>query len=232
MSISGELERARRLALVADETGARDLLLSLVPAIEAEDRDDLILEVFAQLGDIYLARGANDGVRECIRRIRDCLAIYSGIMAGTMPEAASQLSMPAAEVAHMIRRFSRRAQFLQTGVAAAQGDHEGAEAALSELSRADDAFPQLADEHAHLIVHAQVLCATALCDDDLHVRSAPLWEHVLDAIDRLGDTEFDDQLRVAASTAYSRFCVETGRLTEAEPWLRRAGARARAGDRN
>ncbi|BAX94853.1 hypothetical protein MSG_04743 [Mycobacterium shigaense] len=228
VSISGELERARRLALVADETGAHDLLLSLVPAIEAEDRDEQILEVFAQLGDIYLARGANDAVHECIRRICDCLAIYSGIMAGTMPEAASQASMPAADIAHMIRRFSRRAQFLQTGVAAAQGDHEGAEAALSELSRADDAFPELDDEHARLIVHAQVLCATALCDDDLHVRSAPLWEHVLDAIDRLGDTEFDDQLRVAASTAYGRFCVETGRLTEAEPWLRRAGARARA----
>jgi len=73
VSISGELERARRLALVADETGARDLLLSLMPAIEREDRDDLMLELFAQLGDIYLARGANDGVHECIRRIRDCV---------------------------------------------------------------------------------------------------------------------------------------------------------------
>ncbi|WAC91939.1 hypothetical protein [Mycobacterium sp. Aquia_213] len=228
MSISGELERARRLALVADETGARDLLLSLVPAIEAEDRDDLILEVFAQLGDIYLARGANDGVHECIRRIRDCLAIYSGIIAGTTPEAASQVSLPAADIARMIRRYSRRAQFLQTGLAAAQGDHEGAEAALAELSRADDAFPDLAHEHTHLIVHAQVLCAAALCDDDLHMRSVPLWEQVLDAIDRLDDTEFDDQLRVAAATDYGRFCVETGRLAEAEPWLRRAGARARA----
>ncbi len=230
MGIPGELERARRLALVADETGARDLLLSLMPQIEREDRDDLGLEVIAQLGEINLARGANDGVRESIRRIRDCLAVYSGIAAGTMPEAAGQVRMSGAEVAHMIRRYSRRAQFLQTGLAAAEGDHEGAEAALTELSArdTDGAFPDLADEHARLITRAQVLCATALCDDDLHVRSVPLWESVLGAIDRLGDTEFDDQLRVDAATAYGRFCVETGRLTEAESWLRRAGARAQA----
>ncbi|MDT5117174.1 MAG: hypothetical protein QOE30_2913 [Mycobacterium sp.] len=228
MSISGELERARRLALVADETGARDLLLSLMPAIEREDRDDLMLEVFAQLGDIYLARGANDGVHECIRRIRDCLAVYSGIAAGSMPEAAGQVMMSDTDVARMIRRYSRRAQFLHTGLAAAQGDHEGAETGLAELSAADDAFPELADEHARLIIHAQVLCATALCDDDLHLGSVSLWERVLGAIDGLADTEFDDQLRVAAATAYGRFCVETGRLTEAEPWLRRAGARAQA----
>jgi hypothetical protein len=228
VSISGELERAHRLALVADETGARDLLLSLVPQIEREDRDDLLLEVFAQLGEIYLARGANDRVHECIQRIGDCLAIYSGIVAGTMPESASQVTISDADIAHMIARYSRRAQFLQTGVAAAHGDHEGAENTLAELSQADDAFPELADEHARLVVHAQVLCATALCDDDLHVRSVPLWERVLEAVDGLGDTEFDDQLRVAAATAYGRFCVETGRLTEAEPRLRRAGARAQA----
>ncbi len=228
MSISGDLERARQLALVADETGARDLLLSLVPQIEQEDRDDLILEVFAQLGEIYLARGANDGVHECIRRLGDCLAIYSGIMSGTMPEAASQVKMSDSDIAHMIARYSRRAQLLRTGVAAAQGDHEGAEHALAELSQADDVFPELADEHARLVIHAQVLCASALCDDDLHVRSVPLWERVLGAVDRLGDTEIDDQLRIAAATAYGRFCVETGRLGEAEPHLRRAGARANA----
>ena len=27
---------------------------------------------------------------------------------------------------------------------------------------------------------------------------------------------------------YARFCIETGRLDEAEPWLRRVGARAEA----
>ncbi len=214
MSIPGELENARRLAFAAEETRARDLLLSLMPQIEREDRDDLMLEVFAQLGEIYLARGANDGVHECIRRIR---------------EVTQHVTPPDAEVARMIRRYSRRAQFLQTGLAAAQGDHGGAQAALAGLRDADDAFPDLADEQARLVTHAQVLCATALCDDDLHVRSVPLWEQVLDAIDRLRDgSEAADHLLVSAATAYGRFCVETGRLAEAEPWLRRAGAKAQA----
>ncbi|BBX41261.1 hypothetical protein [Mycobacterium simiae] len=228
MAISDDLERARRLALAADEAAARELLLSLVPEIERRDRDDELLEVFAQLGEIYLARGANDGVRECIRRISDCLTIYSGILDGTMPEAAGQTTMPGTEIARMIRRYSRRAQFLQTGVAAALGDHEGAGTALGRLRDADETFPELAAEHARLIVHAQVLCAAALCDDDLHVDSVPLWDQVVGALDQLGDSELDDQLRVDAGTAYGRFCVETGRLGDAEPWLRRAGARARS----
>ncbi|OBI85556.1 hypothetical protein [Mycobacterium sp. 1245805.9] len=234
MSIPGDLENARRLAFAADETRARDLLLSLVPRIEREDRDDLMLEALAQLGEIYLARGANDGVRESIRRIRDCLAIYSGIAAGDMPEAAEQVRMSDAEVAHMIARYSRRAQFLETGLAAAVGDHEGAAAALAALSDTgpESDLADLADEHDYLVTHAQMLCASALCDDDLHVQSVPLWEQVLAALqdpDRLSsDSPFGDYLRVAAATEYGRFCVETGRLAEAEPWLRRAGARAQA----
>ena len=231
MSIPGELDHARRLAFAADEIRARDLLLSLGPQIEREDRDDLMLEVFAQLGEIYLARGANDGVRESIQRIRDCLASYSAIAAGTMPEAAEQVRMSDAEVARMIFRYTRRARFLETGLAAALGDHEGAASALAVLcdSDSDEGFTDLTDEHAYLRTYAQVLCATALCDDDLHVRSVPLWERVLDGIDHLRDgSEFADHLLVAAATAYSRFCVETGRLAEAEPWLRRAGARAQA----
>jgi tetratricopeptide (TPR) repeat protein len=225
VSIPGELGRARQLAFAADELAARDLLLSLIPGIEQADRDDLILEVFAQLGEIYLARGANDGVRECMQRIRDCLANYSEMAA-------------APGVAQMICRYSRRAQFLQTGLAAAQGDHEGATEALAALAaladslNAPEAFPDLADEHAYLLTHAQILCAVALCDDDLHVRSLPLWEQVLVAINRPaspgGESEFTDHLRIAGATAYGRFCVETGRLAEAEPWLRRAGARAQA----
>ena len=220
MSIPDELANARRLAFAADEMRARDLLLSLMPQIEREDRDDLMLEVFAQLGEIYLVRGVNDGVRESIRRIRDCLGIYSGIATGAMPEAA-----------HLISRYSRRAQFLETGLAAAVGDHEGAASALSELSdtTSDGNVADLADERTYLRTYAQVLCATALCDDDLHVRSVPLWERVLDGVDHLRDGgEFADHLLIAAGTAYGRFCVETGRLAEAEPWLRRAGARAEA----
>jgi tetratricopeptide (TPR) repeat protein len=215
VSISDELARARQLTYAADETSARDLLLSLIPQIEQEDRDDLMLEVLAQLGEIYLARGANDGVQESIQRIDDCLAIYT--------EVAADANAP------MICRYSRRAQFLRTGLAAAQGDHDGAAAALEKLNGAtsDRDFADLADEHAHLRTLAQVLCATALCDDDLHARSLPLWEQVLNAVDQSRDGgEFTDHLLVTAATAYGRFCVETGRLSEAEPWLRRAGARA------
>ncbi len=231
MSIPGELERARRLAFAADEVAAKELLVSLVPAIEQADRDDLMLEAFAQLGEIYLARGANDGARECIRRIRDCLAIYSAIRAGTMPEAAGQVRMSDADVARMICRYSRRAQFLQTGLAAALGDHEEAEKALAALADTAGDFADLADEHAYLVTYARVLCAIALCDDDLHVRALPLWERVRDALNdpaHLNGTQFADHLRVAAATAYGRFCVETGRLSEAQPWLRRAEARAQA----
>ena len=90
-------------------------------------------------------------------------------------------------------------------------------------------FPDLSAEHTYLVTYAQIACAVALCDDDLHVQSLPLWESALEVIDGPGDgAEFDDTLRVLAGTGYGRFCVETGRLTEAEPWLRRAGARAQA----
>jgi hypothetical protein len=221
VSIPAELERARGLAFAADEVAARDLLLSLMPRIEQEDRDDLALEAFAQLGEIYLARGSNDGVRESIRRIRDCLAVYS-----------AQAGMSGAEVTHMICRYSRRAQFLQTGLAAALGDHDGAAKELAVLSdpSSDNEFADLADEHSNLRTHAQLLCAIALCDDDLHVQSLPLWEQVLGAIadpaHLSGDSLSGDHLRIAAATEYGRFCVETGRLSEAEPWLRRAEARA------
>src|SRR5262249_7494000 len=153
-----------------------------IPQIEREDCDDLMLEVLSQLGEIYLARGANDGVRESIRRIRECVDIYAGIAAGTMPEAAAQVRMSDAEIADLIRRYSRREQFLQAGLAAAHGDHEGAATALAALSGDDDPGGDLADEHAYLITYAQMLCANALCDDDLHVRSLPLWERVVDAL--------------------------------------------------
>ena len=184
-----------------------------------------MLEVFAQLGEIYLIRGAYDGVREFIGRIRDCLKIYGASYAARMSGA------PDSQVAQMICRYSRRAQFLETGLAAAQGDHESAEAALTVLSNPDGDFPDLADEYAYLLTYARMLCATALCDDDLHVRSVPLWERVLDVIDRPGGppaTGSGDFLRVVAATAYGRFCIETGRLSEADPWLRRAEARAQA----
>jgi tetratricopeptide (TPR) repeat protein len=216
VTIDSDLERARRLIFAADEIAAKELLLSLGERIEQIDRDDLLLEVYAQLGEIYLVRTAYNGVEECLRRITDCLTGCESVRAGT-------------DVDHMVCRYSRRAQFLRTGLAAAaHGDHEAAESGLLVLT--DDnsaAHPDLDAEHTFLVTYARILCATALCDDDLHVRSVPLWEDVIDAIDGTADgTEDDDFLFVLGATGYGRFCVETGRLSEAEPWLQRAGARA------
>jgi tetratricopeptide (TPR) repeat protein len=228
MSIDSDLARARRLIFAADEVAAKELLLSLGERIEELDRDDLLLEVFAQLGEIYLVRTAYNGVEELLGRINGCLAIYQSIRAGANPEAAAQVTMSNADVDHMICRYSRRAQFLRTGLAAAMGDHETAEAALLVLTDdTSEAFPDLVAEHAFLVTYARILCAVALCDDDLHVRSVPLWERVIDAIGQPVDgSDSDDFLLVVGATGYGRFCVETGRLAEAEPWLQRAGARA------
>ncbi|OBG97983.1 hypothetical protein A5698_01470 [Mycobacterium sp. E136] len=229
MAIPADLERARSLAFAANEEAAKDLLLSLVPQIEQADRDDWMLEVYALLGEIYLVRTAYNGTEECLHRMRECLAVYSGILAGTDSEAAAQVTMSPAEIELMMRRYSRRARFLQSGLAAAHGDHETAEATLIALTD-DEPVAELAAEHHFLITYAEILCAVALCDDDLHVKSIPLWERVIDVIQRRGSSpdEFDDHLLVLGATGYGRFCVETGRLSEAEPWLRRAGARAEA----
>ncbi|MBI3691228.1 MAG: hypothetical protein HY239_11410, partial [Mycolicibacterium aromaticivorans] len=214
MSITGDLQRARQLALAAQEEKAKDLLLSLMPQIESEDRDDLALEAFAQLGEIYLTRTAYDGTRECLKRMTDCLAAYPA---------------HGAETDRMVARYTLRARFLRTGLAAAAGEHEDAAAELTGL-RDDDAAQRFADlepEQRHLATLAGVLCATALCDDDLHVPAAQLWQDIIPVIDGLaGGTDDADQLLVAAGLAYGRFCVETGRLDEGEQWLRRAGARA------
>lgn len=232
MSIPDELDRARQLIFAADEVAAKELLIGLGEQLEDGDRDDLALEVFALLGEIYLVRTAYNGTEECIRRIDECLAIYRSIRAGANPEAAAQVTMSPTEIDHMVSRYTRRAQFLRAGLAAAaHGDHEGAELELFVLCSDDSGAPfhDLAAEHRFLITYAQIFCATALCDDDLHVQSVPLWEKVIEAIDRPGDgSESDDHLLVQGATAYGRFCIETGRLSEAEPWLKRAGARAEA----
>lgn len=221
VTIEQDLDKARHLAFAADEEAAKALLLSLLPRIEEADRDDFALEVFAQLGEIYLVRTAYAGVTEAVKRIRDCLHSYAA------------LSSPDPQIAHMTCRYTRRALFLETGYAAAHGEHESAATLLhtliEEAGMTADAAPDLAFEHDYLITYARILCAVALCDDDLHVQSLPLWQEVLDAVDGPGDgSEQSDALRVLAGTGYGRFCVETGRLTEAEPWLRRAGARAKA----
>lgn len=229
MTIVGELDRARQLVLAADEDTARKLLVALLPRIEQADRDDYALEVFAQLGEIYLVRSAYDGVTESIRRIRDCLGIYTAIRAGNMPEAAPQVTLSDTEVDHMICRYARRVEFLAAGLAAARGDHDAAAQHLAVLIDAPGAFADLDVEHQRLTCHARILLATGLCDDDLYARSVPLWDAVLEDIDRPSDgTAETDHLFVSGALGYGRFCVESGRLDEAEPWLRRAGARAEA----
>lgn len=214
VSITGELQRARQLALAAKEEAAKELLLSLMAEIERDDRDDLALEAFAQLGEIYLTRTAYDGTRECLRRMTDCLAQYADT-----PDAAE-----------MVVRYTLRARFLRTGLAAAAGDHEDAATELAGLHDDDAArrFTGLAPEQRHLSTLAGVLCATALCDDDLHVPAAELWQDIIPIVEGLTDgTDEADQLLVAAGIAYGRFCVETGRLAEGDQWLHRAGARAK-----
>lgn len=232
VTIGAGLARARSLTFAGDEAAARDLLLSLMPDIERADRDDLMLEVFAQLGEIYLVRGADDGVTECVRRIRDCLQVYAAILAGTGPDVP--VAMAEADIRRTMVRYTRRARYLEIGLAAAAGEHERAAAQLEafvagsgeESPSAVD--PDLADEFGYFRARALMLSAAALCDDDLHARSIPLWERVLEAIARPGDGEAADHLLVTGGTGYGRFCVETGRLPEAEPWLQRAGARAQA----
>ncbi|MUL45150.1 hypothetical protein FZI85_06135 [Mycobacterium sp. CBMA293] len=228
MSITDEFLRARALMFAADEPTAKELLLSLMPAIEAADRDDQMLEVFAQLGEIYLVRSALDGVRECIRRTDECLDIYASIRAGQAPpEIVAQLTMSPEDVDHMVCRYRRRAKFLQAGLCAAIGDHEGAAQALIALGDSmDTRYPDLDDEHIYLLTHARVVCALALCDDDLHVRSVPLWEQVLAAMAAPADDAAREYLWLTGALGYARFCTETGRVAEALPWLRRAEARA------
>ncbi|MGK2883081.1 MAG: hypothetical protein ACSLE6_20640 [Mycobacterium sp.] len=229
MTIVAQLERAHTLAFADDEAAARDLLVSLMPEIERAGRDDLMLQVFAQLGEIYLTRGAHDGVAECIRRIRECIGSYETILSGSAPsQIAAQVTMSTADVTAMVGRYSVRAHFLDIGLFAARGEHDEADDALTALTRAgEDQHLERDAEYNYCVTLATVTCATALCDDDLHVRSAPLWETALRRVSELGaDDAAADRLRVLAGLAYGRFCVETGRLVAAEKALRRAGARA------
>ncbi|MDR3664250.1 MAG: hypothetical protein P4L86_28365 [Mycobacterium sp.] len=228
MSITGELVRARALMFAAEELTAKELLLSLMPAIEAVDRDDQMLEVFAQLGELYLVRSALDGVRECIRRIEDCLNIYAAILAGQAPAAiVAQMTMTNVDADHMLCRYRRWARFLQTGLCAAIGDHEGAAQALAALQgSAGTQYSDLDDEHTYLLTHGRILSALALCDDDLHVRSVLLWEQVLTVLAAPAEEPEREYLWLTGALGYARFCIETGRVAEAQPWLRRAEARA------
>lgn len=232
VTIVEELGRARHLALAAHEQAAHDLLAALMPRIEEADRDDFALEALAQLSEMYLVRSAYDGAAEGIQRIDDCLAIYSAIRAGTMPEAADQVSLSDAEVDRMICRYGRRAEFLRAGLAAARGEHEQAAAHLQTLTEMAPGPSDLDDEHRRLVCRARILVADGLCDDDLYAASAPLWDAVTESLNAVAasgvDDAEDDHLFVTGALGYGRFCVESGRLDEAQPWLRRAAARAEA----
>lgn len=233
MTIAGDLDRARHLALAADEGSAHDLLVSLLPRIEQADRDDYAFEVFAQLGEIFLVRTAYDGVVESISRIRDTLAIYFSIRSGQRPDLAAQTTMSDAEIDHMTCRYARRLEFLEAGLAAARGDHDGAAAHLEALIETVGDFDDLRREHRNLICRTRILIASSLCDDDLYAASVPVWAEVLEVLQHPGpDADADDaeadHLFVTGALGYGRFCIESGRLDEAEPWLRRAGARAQA----
>ncbi|MBX8686090.1 hypothetical protein GO011_01425 [Mycobacterium sp. 20091114027_K0903767] len=231
MTIAGDLDRARHLALAADEVAARDLLVSLLPLIEQADRDDYALEVFAQLGEIYLVRTAYEGVVESISRIRDCLAIYVAIRSGQRPDLAAEATMSDHDIDHMICRYTRRVEFLDAGLAAARGDHDSAAAHLATLMEAPGDFDDLVSEHRNLICYTRILIASGLCDDDLYAESVPVWDEVLDILNDAAPGADDiesDYLFVTGGLGYGRFCIESGRLDEAEPWLRRAGARAEA----
>lgn len=226
VTIVAELERARQLAFADDELAAREILVALVPQIEAADRDDHMLEVFAQLGEIYVVRGVVDGATECIGRIRDCIAVYDAILAGTRPDLAAQVTLPLADVVVMVARYRMRAQFVETALLALRSDHENATAGLAALMAAD-VHEGLAAEHDYCVTVATGICATAMCDDDLYVRAAPLWEAAVARVEGLRRADPSaDRLRVVTALGYGRFCVETGRLTVAEPWLRRANALA------
>lgn len=231
MSIEGELERARRLALADDEDAAKELLVGLLPRIEEAQRDDWALEDLALLGEIYLTRSAHDGVRECMRRLDECVAVYRSVRDGSAaPDVTAQVTLSSSEVERLVCRYTRRARYLEAGLNAAIGDHAAAASALEALDGVAGEFDDLTAEFAHLRVLARVACATGLCDDDLHVRSEPLWREVLDglaAVEADGG-EASDRTWALAALGYARFCNETGRRDEAEPWVRRAGARAAA----
>jgi hypothetical protein len=104
MSIPGDLVRARQLIFAAREEAAKDLLIALGEQIEDGERDDVLMEIFALLGELYLVRTAYNGTEECIRRIDECLAVYRSIRAGDSPEAAAQVSMSDTAVDHMLCR--------------------------------------------------------------------------------------------------------------------------------
>lgn len=226
-AMRGDLARARELAFANDEVAAHEQLMALVPAIEAADRDDWMAEVFAQVGEIYLTRSAFDRAAECTRELDHQLTQITAALAGDRPDLMAQATLAPAELEAIVEQYVGWARYLESGLAAAGGDHDAAQAALAALLA--EPMPGRPDERRHLVVNARIRCARALCEDDRHASAVPLWDQVVEEVRNVSaDDLWSDRLLVTAGIEYGRFCVETGRLDEAEPWLRRAGARAGA----
>lgn len=223
-----DLARARQMAFASHEVEAHALLMSLVPAIEKADRDDWMAEVFAQVGEIYLVRSAHDQAAECTRELAHQLDQITAALAGDPAELDGQ-TLSESQLRAILDQYVAWARFLESGLAAARGDHEAAKAALDALVA--EPLPGRPAERRYLVATARARCAAALCEDDRYAAAIPFWEQVMEEVERLdGDDLWDDRLLVTAGLGYGSFCVETGRLAEAEPWLRRAGARAEARD--
>jgi len=116
-------------------------------------------------------------------------------------------------------RYTRRARFSGNRLAAAQGDHERAAAALATLQtwgvdgKADG-------EHANCSPtpksFAAPRSATMTCTGD-RFRCGSRYQRLAGSAQPDGAGQLADYVRIAGATAYGRFCVETGRLPEANP---------------
>ena len=189
VTILGDLERARRLTFAADEIAAKES--AAVARCRRSRRPT---------GTICCWRSTRSSARSIWSAPRTTASRSASAASATAwpsigrsgpapsPKLAAQVTMSDADIDHMICRYSRRAQFLRTGLAAARTVTTKLRrpALLVLTDDTDAAYPDLAAEHGFLVTYARILCATALCDDDLHVRSVPLWEKVIDAIDGIG----------------------------------------------
>ena len=193
----GDLARARELAFAGDEEAAHALLMSLVPAIEKADRDDWMSEAFAQLGEIFLVRSAFDHAADCANQLEHVLTQYAAILARTHPDPPAELTLTVPEIEAILEQYAGWSPYLESGLAAARGDHETARTALAAL----DAVPMSghADERRHLLAHARIRCADALCTDDRYAAAIGLWEEVIAMVDEAStDDLWGDRLLVTA----------------------------------
>ena len=147
-----------------------------------------MLEVLALAGrDLPGPHGLRrrGGVHPPHRRLPGRLSVDSG---GRQPRSRGAVDdyghrgRPHALPVHAPRPVSPR-RTCRRRARRSRGRRAGAPSSCATTIRARP-FRIWRSEHQFLITYAQILCATALCDDDLHVQSVPLWEKVIEAIDR------------------------------------------------